>query len=65
MSEEQTPAQPSKDDSTNEALKSGADIIVDITNGKKVHFNLDPLEWCILLGGISLIIWVVGNSGLV
>lgn len=51
--EEETPLHPE------------SDIVVDITNGKKVHFNLDPVEWIILFCGVSLVIWALGNSGLV
>jgi len=34
------------------------DIVIDITNGKKVHVNLDPLEWTII-GVVAIIITVV------
>lgn len=63
MSTKPTQAPPSEDEVETEPVPD-SDIIVDITNGKKVHFNLDPLEWLILFGGLSLLIWTLGNSGL-
>ena len=63
MSTKPTQAPPSEDE-VETAPVPDSDIIVDITNGKKVHFNLDPLEWLILFGGLSLLIWTLGNSGL-
>ena len=62
MSDKPTQTTPSEEEET---PPPGSDIVVDITNGKKVHFNLDPVEWIILFCGLSLVIWALGNSGLV
>lgn len=65
MSDKLTPTEPSESEDSRIAPASDADIVIDITNGKHVSFNLDPLEWVIVLGGISVIIVALGKSGLV
>lgn len=66
MSDAQTPTPPSDEsESVGISAKSDSDIVIDITNGKHIQFNLDPVEWVIVLSGFALIIWVFGHSGLV
>lgn len=40
------------------------DIEVEITNGKTVRVNLSPLEWVIVLTGLSVLVsmgsWIAG-----
>jgi hypothetical protein len=65
MSDKHIPTQSSDDEPTELRPAADADIVIDITNGKHVSFNLDPLEWVIVLGGVSLIIFALGKSGLI
>lgn len=36
------------------------DIEVEITNGKTVRVNFSPLEWFIIMSGVSLIAIITG-----
>lgn len=36
------------------------DVEIEITNGKKVTFNLDYTEWVIIMCGASLLAWITG-----
>jgi len=40
------------------------DVEVEITNGKTIKVNLSPLEWIIVLGGLTALAsagsWLVG-----
>jgi hypothetical protein len=36
------------------------DIEVEITNGKTVRINFSPLEWFIIMSGVSLIAVITG-----
>lgn len=36
------------------------DVVVEITNGKKVTINLNPLEWLAISIGIGIVSAVVG-----
>lgn len=65
MSDKHIPTEPSESNDSSIEPVADADIVIDITNGKHVSFNLDPVEWVIFLGGISVIIYALGKSGLV
>ena len=47
-----------KDETTDTG--EGPDIEVEITNGKTVRINLNPLEWFIVMAGASLIAVLTG-----
>lgn len=36
------------------------DVEVEITNGKTVRINFTPLEWFIIMSGVSVIAMVTG-----
>lgn len=46
--------------SKDEEEQSNDDISIDITNGKKVKINLDPVEWAIVSGAICVFAWLTG-----
>ena len=37
-----------------------ADVEIEITNGKKVTFDLDYVEWMILTTGVCAFAWITG-----
>lgn len=65
MSNKSTPTESSDEEDVTTPVLPDSDIIIDISNGKHIQFNLDPVEWVIVLLGVSAIIWALGNSGLV
>jgi hypothetical protein len=65
MSDKLTPTLSFDDEPTEIRFAVDVDIVIDIMNGKHVFFNFDPLEWVIVLGGVSLIIFALGKSGLI
>ena len=40
--------------------KPDADIELEITNGKTLRVNFNPLEWAIIMAGVSLIAVITG-----
>lgn len=51
--------------SSDKEKESDPDIVIDITNGKKISISLDPKEWVIILIGACVIIGVLGRTGLI
>lgn len=54
MTTKEDPVEPEEPDA-----KSG-DIGFEITNGKKVVIDLDPLEWIIVSTAICAFAWITG-----